>query len=169
METLLQTKPLTEKTRTARPSFGQSFESPMVASGTSVIVGRLVAFDVSGHPLVEFAGNELETPIPARSVLELSKKQIGTDVVLILERGNASKPIILGCIREPVLKSDENPVNVKVDGEQLIFTAEKEIVLNCGKASITLTRAGKVLINGEYLLSRSSGANRIKGGSVQIN
>ena len=41
--------------------------------------------------------------------------------------------------------------------------------LRCGKASITLTRAGKVLIRGAYLLSRSSGVNRIKGGSVQIN
>ena len=28
---------------------------------------------------------------------------------------------------------------------------------------------GKVLIRGTYLLSRSSGVNRIKGGSVQIN
>ena len=35
--------------------------------------------------------------------------------------------------------------------------------------NIMLTRAGKVLIRGAYLLSRSSGANRIKGGSVQIN
>ena len=32
-----------------------------------------------------------------------------------------------------------------------------------------LTRAGKVLIQGAYLLSRSTGVNRIKGGSVQIN
>ena len=50
-----------------------------------------------------------------------------------------------------------------------MFTAESEIVLRCGEASITLTRAGKVLIRGTYLLSRSSGVNRIKGGSVQIN
>ncbi|MEW5071937.1 hypothetical protein AB1P14_09365, partial [Pseudomonas aeruginosa] len=38
-----------------------------------------------------------------------------------------------------------------------------------GKASITLTRAGKVIIRGAYLSSRSTGVNRIKGGSVQIN
>jgi hypothetical protein len=42
-------------------------------------------------------------------------------------------------------------------------------VLHCGKASITLTRAGKVIIRGEYVLARSSGVNRIVGGSVQIN
>jgi hypothetical protein len=56
-----------------------------------------------------------------------------------------------------------------VDGKRFVFTAEDEIVLRCGRASITLTRAGKVLIRGAYLLNRSSGVNRIKGGSVQIN
>ena len=43
------------------------------------------------------------------------------------------------------------------------------MVLRCGKASITLTKAGKVLIEGSYVLSRSTGVNRIKGGSVQLN
>jgi hypothetical protein len=43
------------------------------------------------------------------------------------------------------------------------------MVLRCGKASITLTRAGKVLIQGSYVLSRSTGVNRVKGGAVQIN
>ena len=60
-------------------------------------------------------------------------------------------------------------VAVERDGERLTLTADREIVLRCGKASLTLTRAGKVLIRGAYLLSRSSGVNRIKGGSVQIN
>jgi hypothetical protein len=42
-------------------------------------------------------------------------------------------------------------------------------VLQCGKASITLTKAGKVLIQGSYVSSRSTGVNRVKGGSVQLN
>jgi hypothetical protein len=60
-------------------------------------------------------------------------------------------------------------LKVDIDGEAVTLTAEKEIVLRCGKASLTLTRAGKILLRGAYLLSRSSGVNRIKGGSVQIN
>ncbi len=64
----------------------------------------------------------------------------------------------------PVLK-----VETTADGERVTVTAEREIEFRCGKASITLTRAGKVIIRGAYLLSRSSGVNRIKGGSVQIN
>ena len=38
-----------------------------------------------------------------------------------------------------------------------------------GIGRITLTKAGKVLIEGSYVLSRSTGVNRIKGGSVQLN
>jgi hypothetical protein len=53
--------------------------------------------------------------------------------------------------------------------ERLELTASREIVLRCGDASITLTRAGKIILRGAYLLSRSSGVNKIKGGSVQIN
>jgi uncharacterized protein (DUF2345 family) len=55
------------------------------------------------------------------------------------------------------------------DGQRVDVRAEQEIVLRCGKASITLTRAGKVLIRGAYISSQSSGANRIKGGSVHLN
>jgi hypothetical protein len=43
------------------------------------------------------------------------------------------------------------------------------LVLRCGKARITLTRAGKVLVEGTYISSRSSGVNRIRGGSVHLN
>ena len=50
-----------------------------------------------------------------------------------------------------------------------MVSARDQLVLRCGKASVTLTRAGKVLIEGTYVLSRSSGVNKIKGGSVQLN
>jgi hypothetical protein len=53
--------------------------------------------------------------------------------------------------------------------ERLELVAEREIVLRCGQASVTLTRAGKIILRGTYVLSRSSGVNRIAGGSVQIN
>ena len=51
----------------------------------------------------------------------------------------------------------------------MLITAKDRLVLRCGKASITLTRAGKVLIEGAYVLSRSTGVNRVKGGTVQLN
>jgi hypothetical protein len=53
--------------------------------------------------------------------------------------------------------------------ERIELVAEREIVLRCGEASITLTRAGKIILRGTYVLSRSSGVNKIKGESIQIN
>lgn len=56
-----------------------------------------------------------------------------------------------------------------VDGSKVVLEGKEEIVLKCGEASITLTKSGKILIRGKYLLNRSSGVNRISGGSVQVN
>jgi hypothetical protein len=97
----------------------------------------------------------------------------------MFEGGDPQKPIVMGLIHHPeesqadvpmtINNKPQNPLAVQVDGERLVLTAKHELVLRCGQASITLTSAGKILIRGAYLLSRSSGVNRIKGGSVQIN
>jgi hypothetical protein len=87
----------------------------------------------------------------------------------MFEDGDPRRPIILGFVQSHASQPTPQSTEVSVDGEQVTLTAEKEVVLRCGHASITLTRAGKILIRGKYVLSRSSGVNRIKGGSVQIN
>jgi hypothetical protein len=61
------------------------------------------------------------------------------------------------------------PVAVQADGDRYEISAEREIVLRCGDSSITLTRAGKVIIKGNYILSRSTGYNKIKGAAIDIN
>ena len=133
-----------------------------------VIVGRLVGLRESGEPFVDFPGNISAVALNARSVLPLVEAQIGREILLTFEEGDPERPIVIG-LMESFSAQRQPPLRVKLDEDSVVFTAEREIVLRCGKASITLTRAGKVLIRGAYLLSRSSGANRIKGGSVQIN
>lgn len=59
--------------------------------------------------------------------------------------------------------------DIFVDGERILFEARKEIVLQCGKGSITLRADGKVVIKGTDLVSRSKGMNKIKGAAVRIN
>lgn len=66
------------------------------------------------------------------------------------------------------IKRDKDE-QVFVDGKQVMIEGAEEVTFKCGKASITLTKAGKILIRGTYLLNRSSGVNRIMGGSVQVN
>lgn len=132
-----------------------------------VAIGLLMGFAESGEPLVVFAHNPSETAIPARSTAALGREDVGAEVALLFEGGDPRRPVIVGRLLRPEPASP--PVTVERDGERLELTAEREIVLRCGEASITLTRAGKVLIRGTHLLSRSSGANRIKGASVQLN
>jgi hypothetical protein len=66
--------------------------------------------------------------------------------------------------------SDRMPfVEADVDGKRVRVTAQDEIVLQCGSASVTLRRNGRVVIRGTYVETHSEGTNRIKGGQVQIN
>ena len=138
------------------------------------IVGRLTGFSDAGEPLVQFEGNRGRPPVPARSTVPLGPETaVGREVVLVFEGGDPSRPIALGVL-EPLTPAASaqpaaSPFKLDADGERLEIQANREIVLQVGKASITLTRAGKILLRGAYLLSRSSGVNRIKGGSVQIN
>jgi hypothetical protein len=110
--------------------------------------------------------------LAARSTVALRKEHIGASLVLMFEKGNPYKPLVVGVLQNPGSESKADrpkTVGLQVDDDRVMLTAEREIVLRCGEASITLTRAGKVLIRGAYILSRSSGANRIKGGSIQLN
>jgi len=134
----------------------------------SVIIGRIAAILESGEPLVDFPGNASGKLISARSLVPITAAEIGREVALTFEDGDAAMPIIAGLLQTP--KFAPHPQReVNLDDESLVLTAKKEIVIQCGKSSLILTSAGKVLIRGAYLLSRSSGVNRIKGGSVQIN
>lgn len=66
-----------------------------------------------------------------------------------------------------IKRKDDN--RVYVDGKYVCIEGAEEVTFKCGKASITLTKSGKILIRGTYLLNRSTGVNRIMGGSVQVN
>ncbi len=144
-----------------------------LAAGNGLVFGRLVRIDSEGQPWVDFPANPDSEPRVARSTVTLHDAAGEAEVALMFEAGDLTNPVIVGLLQPtrplPAQTTESTSVSAEVDGERLVLTADKEITLRCGKASITLTRAGKVLIRGAYLLSRSSGANRIKGGSVQIN
>lgn len=150
----------------------QSIRRQGHSSLSDVVIGVLLGIDDTGVPLVVFPGNESGVGVPARSTATLCADDIGCEVALLFENGDAAKPLVIGRVQNPQRATEQRKTattEVEVDGERVEFNAKQEIVLKCGKASITLTKAGKVLIRGTYLLSRSSGANRIKGGSIQLN
>lgn len=142
-----------------------------------VVIGTLSSIKENGQVMVHYPGIPGDEPVSAITTEELSADNIDNDIALGFVNGNPVKPVILGLIQKTTNVSeltfkpenDEQIVDVKLDGEKLTLSAEKEIVLKCGKSSITLTRAGKVIVKGAYISHHSSGVNRIKGGSVQIN
>ena len=157
------------------------------AGAPSLVIGELVAMTDEGRAaLVVYPGQPGTAAVRARSVVDLHGAHIGRQVVLMFAGGAtgnaegaegvegdaARQPIVMGVLRDAAgwpLEERPGAVSVDADGERLVVNAKDQLVLRCGKASITLTRAGKVLIEGEYLSSRSSGVNRIKGGSIQLN
>jgi hypothetical protein len=158
---------------------GQSAEpltthhSPLTThSDGAVQIGALAAWDDAGNPLVDYPSNPSECLLPARSTVPLKPTDRGREAALLFINNDPWQPLIIGLLQPPQgtpASESGTALAAEIDGERLVFTAKQEIVLQCGQASLTLTKAGKVLIRGTYLLSRSSGVNRIKGGSVQIN
>lgn len=136
-----------------------------------VVIGLFLSINNDGLPLVAFPGNPDETAIVARSTTQMQTEDIGCEVALLFEGGNLRMPLIIGKIQhaDDQPAQENEPANAELDGESIVLSARQNITLKCGKASITLTKSGKVILRGAYLLSRSSGVNRIKGGSVQIN
>lgn len=152
---------------------GTAQDEPTDARIHGVMLGELLALADDGKtPLVRYAGQPHVQALAARTTVDLQGRHIGQSVVLMFDAGDPLRPIVMGVLRgQAGWPMDEKPAQVEVDadGQRMTVNAKEQLVLRCGKASITLTKAGKVLIEGTYVSSRSSGVNRIKGGSVQIN
>lgn len=136
-------------------------------TGWEVVIGKIVGVISTAEALIEVARVSPGTAMKARTVVSLTENDIGRPAVLAFEDGDLAKPIILGLVK--TVENGVGKVGVRADAGRFVVTAEREIELRCGEASITLTRAGKVLIKGEYVLTRAKGLNRIKGGAVSIN
>lgn len=141
-----------------------------------IVIGRLIGFGDHGGAMVWFPELPDSESLLAKSVCALDPSAVGREVALMFENGDPTCPIAMGLIENPSGAGRLQPESVQQDasapeirGDRLVFEGDREIVLRCGKSSITLTRAGKILLRGAYLLSRSSGVNRIKGGSIQLN
>jgi len=146
----------------------------------SPCVGRLVHGD----------GNEILVrcepldAVPARLVAGVDRRELlrpenhDREVLVVFEAADPHRPVIIDMLERPedgptaVVRREIDPgamPQAYIDGKRIVMEAEQEIVLRCGKGSITIRADGKVVVRGTRLLSRSSGVNRIKGGTVLIN
>ena len=150
---------------------------------TGVAIGVVADLAADGTPLVA-CPDISDAPLPARATVPVAQDDIGAEVALMFEGGDPQRPLIMGLIVNPGQRDEpvEIPVltasgaaktQVQIDNTEpqdfQLIEGKEMVVLKCGRASITLTKEGKVLIRGAYVSSRSSGVNRLKGGSIHIN
>ena len=145
-------------------------------------VGRIAAIDAHGRPLVTVPGT-MDTPTIARCLVRMSYDSAADlsalpPVAVAFEDGDPAFPLIMGWIYDRILDESLQAVTIPsrnsvrealVDGERIVFRGEREVVLECGQSSITLTSEGRIVIKGTHLVSRSSGPHKIKGSTVDIN
>ena len=153
-------------------SYPQSVDkTPVVAVSTLAINASFIGRQVA----LLFVNGDYKKPIimgfiysPLDQLLDNYSPHIETSISLGSENDQQVFPNEISVTRENGERNFQSET-VHVDGKRVVIEGQEEVVLMCGESSITLTKAGKVVIRGKYLVSRSSGVNRILGGSVQVN
>ncbi len=151
-------------------------------------VGAVVSY-AAGKLSVDYPQNP-RGPMPALCVLNLSEPEARAlaerraSVVLAFVDGRPEQPIILGVVQgRPLVplaarrtakraerdEAESVAISAAVDGEHVTLEGKESVELRCGKASITLTKDGKVTIRAKSISSRATGSHRLRGGSVEIN
>jgi hypothetical protein len=139
----------------------------------STVVGTIMALTEQGRvPLVVYPRMPGVAALRARSAIDLDARHIGHSIILNFDGGDPLKPLVVGRLihehaRAPEVQSSF--VDLDVDGEALIISAGRRVVIRCGRASIALDANGQVTIRGESIISEAVGANHVRGGSVQLN
>jgi hypothetical protein len=152
-------------------------EPRLAAAG---VVGRVASF-AGGEVRVELPGPA--GPVPARVAASLDDAALAAaardhqEAVLLLEDGDPSRPILVALLRSRTPLVDailaEPPADAqrvaRVDGKRVVVEGKEEVVLQCGRASLTLRRDGKVVLRGVNVVSQAEQVHKVRGGKVQIN
>ncbi|ATB39507.1 hypothetical protein CYFUS_004951 [Cystobacter fuscus] len=139
----------------------------------------------AGHQVwVDYPGN-VRGPLKARTsaTLDLDALKllppVWPEALLLFADGDPAQPVLL-MLLEPTSNTpltdallaqplSRVPAEARVDGERVVITGRKEVVLECGKASLTLRRDGTVVLRGVNLVSEAEEVHRIRGRKVRIN
>ncbi|PTL83540.1 hypothetical protein DAT35_15715 [Vitiosangium sp. GDMCC 1.1324] len=137
-----------------------------------------------GCALVDYPANS-RGPLAARLAVALEAQVLARaiadrqSVVLLFAEGDPAQPLVMGLLQaagpssmlEAVLDETlaRKPQEVEVDGRRVLVEGREEVVLRCGKASLTLRRDGLVVLRGVNIRTEADELQRLRGGKVQIN
>lgn len=101
----------------------------------------------------------------------------GQDALVLFEEGDAARPIVVALLRsrtplvDALVAAPEaaGGAEAVVDGRRVVLEGKDEIVLRCGRASLTLRSDGSVVLRGVNVVSQAQHVHKIRGGKVQIN
>lgn len=166
----------------------RSKQSPLaparIAAGGELghaVVGRVVSYS-RGEVRVEHLAHR-GAPLTARPLASIEEAALecaardGAEALLLFEGGDPSRPLLIGLLRSATplvdaLLAGPLPAAEKVarvDGRRVVVEGKEEVVLQCGKASLTLRRDGKVVLRGVNLVTQADQVHKIRGGKVQVN
>jgi hypothetical protein len=115
---------------------------------------------------VDFEGNKAG-PRPARTTVPL--RNLKDEVLIfVLPDGGA---VIVGQLYAavPIEAPGGADADITLKGNRVRIEAETELVLVSGSCQIHLDSRGKAITTADHVVSRARGANKVQGGSVQLN
>jgi hypothetical protein len=135
--------------------------------------GGLARVEVPGSP----------TPIEARVAVGLDEGALQAaardrqEAALLFADGEGERPILLALLRSATPNLDAalavplpaGARDARVDGRRVEIEGAEEVVLRCGRASLTLQRDGRVVLRGVNVVSQADQVHKVRGGKVQIN
>jgi hypothetical protein len=122
--------------------------------------------------LVVHPEHDTSVALRARSVVELQDFHVGRQVLLAFLQGDLLSPVVVGVLtgQASVPSGDlGGAVALEADGQRVVISAQHELVLRCGKSRVVLRSDGRIELRGETVTSHATRANRIRGGSVELN
>jgi hypothetical protein len=168
----------------SKPAEIVELRAPPEQVAASARVGWIADVSHEGRARVDFPGNPAG-PLQAVSIVRASRADLEAaaerrqQVVLLFDGGDLRSPILVGFVVTDAPLAEATalaevpaaavPEVAVVDGRRVAIEGMDEVVLVCGKASITLRRNGRIVVRGTQVETDADGVNRIKGASVRIN
>jgi len=129
----------------------------------AVTIGRLVGIEAN-VALVETGSG-----VPQRARTAVSLRNL-KDPVVIVDAG-PDGPVIIGQVFADIPGSFEvgTGADLMLKGSRVTIEAEVELVLKAGSSTVRLESKGKASTTADQIVSTARVANKVRGGSVQLN